>query len=71
MITQQDIKTIQSMIDTNHQSLKNDILQFKDEILTEIVHLRDDFAILTGYRDSLEDHEQRIDELEKHVYPSR
>ncbi len=75
MLTQHDIDTVEGMISKNSNSLKNelknDILQFKDDILTEIIHLRDDFAVLTGYRDSIENHETRIDELEKHVYPSK
>lgn len=59
------------MIDTSHQSLKEDIVEFKDEILHEILNLRDDIAVITRYREDIADHQRRIDELEKHVYPSK
>lgn len=75
MLTQQDKDTIQSMIQESKTELRdelhNDILQFKDDILNEIIKLRDDIAITTGYRDKIEDHDARIDELEKHVYSSK
>ena len=40
---------------------------FKDEILHEIIALRDDFTMISGHRDMLEDHEIRIGKLEKAV----
>lgn len=46
-------------------SLKTDIVTFKDEILKEIQDLRADVAITTGYRDMIEDHDQRIEVLER------
>jgi hypothetical protein len=54
-------------LDQKIDHLRNDIVQFKDDILHEIVDLRDDITVATGYRDSLENHEQRITTLEKHV----
>ncbi len=48
-------------------SIKDDLLSFKDAILKEILNLRDDVAIVTGYRDMIEDHDQRIAVLEKKV----
>ncbi|MBP9691464.1 hypothetical protein KBD81_05300 [Candidatus Woesebacteria bacterium] len=75
MLTQEDTETIldivQREVNSSKKELKNDILQFKDDILTEILHLRDDIAVITGYRSRIEEHEERIDELEKHVYSSR
>ena len=46
-------------------SVKDDIVSFKDEILKEIQDLRADVAITTGYRDMIEDHDQRIEVLER------
>jgi hypothetical protein len=48
---------------------KDDIIAFKDEILHEIKGLREDVAIVTGYRDMIEDHDIRIEKLEKKVFP--
>ncbi len=45
--------------------VKEDIIQFKDDILHEIIDLRDDITVTTGYRDMIENHEQRITDLEK------
>lgn len=47
------------------KSVKDDIVSFKDEILKEIQDLRADVAITTGYRDMIEDHDQRIEVLER------
>jgi len=51
--------------------LKDDVVQFKDEILHEIINLRDDNAVLTGYRGMIEDHDVRIVKIEKHVFPDK
>lgn len=45
--------------------LREDILTFKDEILHEITAMRDEIGILVGYRDMIEDHENRLQKLEK------
>ncbi len=46
---------------------RDDIIAFKDAILHEIVKLRDEVAIVGGHRDMLEDHETRIETIEKHL----
>lgn len=61
----ENIATLEKKTD----NLKNDIYRFKDEILHEIVDLRDDFAVLTGYRDMIEDHETRIFHIENKKIP--
>ena len=43
---------------------KNDTLQFKDDILTEIVKLREDVTIVTGYRQLIANHEERLETVE-------
>ena len=48
-------------------NLRGDILNFKDEILHEIVKLREDVTVTTGYRDTIENHEKRIFKLEKNL----
>lgn len=47
---------------------KDDLVTFKDEILHEIVKMRDEVAIVGGQRDMLEDHDQRIETIEKHLH---
>ncbi|MDO8609807.1 MAG: hypothetical protein Q7R95_04615 [bacterium] len=76
MITQKDIEKLKTIFATKlemkveinslRKELKNDILEFKDAILHEILNLRDDIAITLGHRNMLEDHENRILNLEKH-----
>ncbi len=46
---------------------KEDLISFKDAILHQIVKMRDEVAIVGGQRDMLEDHDQRIETLEKHL----
>lgn len=43
------------------------LIDFKDAILKEIKNLRDDVALVTGYKDQIEDHDYRIERLEKHT----
>ncbi|MFH2118503.1 MAG: hypothetical protein ABII10_02090 [Candidatus Paceibacterota bacterium] len=44
--------------------IKNDLLQFKDDILHEIIGMREDVAVLTGWRGILENHEERLGTVE-------
>lgn len=44
--------------------IKNDIVQFKDDILFEIKAMREELSIVIGYRQTIEDHEERIVSLE-------
>ena len=48
--------------------LKLDVVDFKDSILTEIIKLREDVTVITGYRDLIEDHDKRIEKLETVIY---
>lgn len=47
---------------------KDDLITFKDAILHEIAKMRDEVAIVGGQRDMLEDHDQRIETIEKHLH---
>jgi len=61
MLTKIDINKLKEIFVTKDEfkDLKNDIVTFKDEILHEIIKLRDDITVIIGYRDMIEDHEQR------------
>jgi len=58
MITDSDIKKIKTELKKDFAT-KEDLIDFKDAILHEIRDLRDDITVTTGYRDMLEDHENR------------
>ena len=73
MITDSDIKKLKTVFATKdglkklEARLINNVVEFKDEVLHEIIKLREDMIIVSGHRDMLEDHEQRIGKLEKTV----
>lgn len=58
---------LRSEISGLRSELKSDILTFKDEILREVVAMRQELSVVIGYRDRIEDHEVRIKKLEKEV----
>lgn len=47
---------------------ENKVLEFKDAILHEIAKMRDEVTIVGGQRDMLEDHDQRIETIEKQLH---
>lgn len=62
MLTKQDKKYL-------HDSFasKSDLVSFKDAILKEIRDLRDEIALVLGYRDTIENHDKRLDRIDKHL----
>jgi len=66
--TKEDLRTttrdILDLIGAFRKEFKEDIASFKDEILYEIKKLREEVIVVGGYRDMIEDHEQRIARLE-------
>ncbi|MBI3366837.1 hypothetical protein HY041_04395 [Candidatus Roizmanbacteria bacterium] len=73
MFTKQDFEQLKEIFATKEDlnrlenKLNNNMLNFKDEILHEIVAFREEMAVVTGYSDRIEDHDQRIEKLEKIV----
>lgn len=73
MLIKSDIKLISQLFSDEfsekfsdaRKQLKEDLLDFKDEILSEVQKLREDVNVVTGYKDQIEDHETRIGKLEK------
>lgn len=47
---------------------KDELVSFKDEILHEIKAMRDENTLLTGYKDQIENHDVRIEHIEKHLH---
>jgi hypothetical protein len=74
MLTKKDIQILKEVFVTRVEfkeeianlraALKNDIITFKDAIVGEIQSMREEIAIVIGYRDKIEDHEDRIERLE-------
>ena len=77
MITESDIRKIKdSLSDTfatknelqmAKNDLKNDLVNFKDALLHEILAMRDELSVVLGYREQIEDHEHRLEKLEKKI----
>ena len=62
MITDKDMSKLEGKFAT-----KENLVDFKDEILHEIKGLREEITLVIGYKDQIEDHDYRIERLEKHT----
>jgi hypothetical protein len=66
----EDIKQIvKDVITEEGVAKKTDIIEFKDTILAEIQKMRDELAIIIGYKGQIEDHETRIEKIEEIAFP--
>lgn len=72
MLTKSDLKAIKKVVNESTQNLDvklaNNTIKFKDEILKELENLRAEIIMMQGDKDQIEDHDQRIQKLEKTVY---
>ncbi|MFH0749772.1 MAG: hypothetical protein V1917_02535 [Candidatus Gottesmanbacteria bacterium] len=66
--TKDDLKGFATKDDLKNYANKDDLISFKDEILHELQGIRVDMDILTEYKDQIEDHDVRIERLEKHPH---
>ena len=69
--TKEDLKAYTTKEDLRAYATKMDLIDFKDAILHEIRDLRDDITVTTGYRDMLEDHENRLEVVETKLATSQ
>ena len=73
MLTNSDINKLKETFATKDElqmaknDLKNDLVNFKDAILHEILAMRDELSIVLGYREQIENHEHRLEKLEKKI----
>ena len=73
MLTKTDMAKLEEKLATKGEvkreikSLKDLIIEFKDAILHEIKGLREEVAIVGGHKDQIEDHEVRIEIIEKRL----
>ncbi|HCM82833.1 MAG: hypothetical protein UW22_C0006G0051 [Candidatus Gottesmanbacteria bacterium GW2011_GWB1_44_11c] len=65
--TKDDLKAYATNDDLKktQKSLTDLITEFKDEILHEIKGMREEIAIVIGYKDQIEDIDYRVERLEK------
>jgi hypothetical protein len=72
MLTKKDISKLEEKFATKDDlkafATKIDLVDFKDAILHEIKGLREDVTLVTGYKDEIEDHDIRINRIEKHLH---
>lgn len=47
---------------------KDDLVSFKDTILHELQAIRENQELLTNYKDQIENHDVRIEHIEKHLH---
>ena len=59
------------LLENKFGKLNDGIYQLKDEIIGEVKHMEDEFTILTGYREMIEDHDVRIGKLENNVFKNK
>lgn len=71
MITKKDIEAIKTAFEPRFKALEdkleNKIVEFKDEILGQISALREEVTMVTGYRQDINDLDERVTKLEKHT----
>mgnify|MGYP001563856651 CR=1 FL=1 len=59
---------LETQLEETLKTLRSDNLNFKDEIISEIVTLRQETSVNSSHRLLLTDHEQRISKVEKHLF---
>lgn len=56
-----EVSILREEMYTIRDEFRADLLDFKDAILTEIKAMREELAIVIGYRQHIESHDQRIE----------
>ncbi len=67
------VRGLKDSLDDKSALIKEQNLEFKDEILGEIKAMREELAVALGqysrHEDTLDNHEKRIEKVEKTVFP--
>jgi len=58
------VEKVTDIVAENNQVIREEMIQFKDDILGEIVKLREDVVAASGYKDQIENHEERLVKVE-------
>jgi cyanate lyase len=61
---------IEYQLEETVKVLKNENLNFKDDMVTEIKEIRTETAVNSSHRKVLDNHEQRLTKIERHVFAS-
>lgn len=75
MLTQKDFDEIEKIIDEKLDQkikflpTKDDFYTKMDEVMGELQEMREDLTVVSGYKDRLENHEERITRLEENASP--
>lgn len=59
-----EFKAVSEDLKSQHKEIRNDILNFKDEIIGEIQDLKQESSVTSSYRKLIANHESRISTLE-------
>ena len=63
------VRVLKDSLDDESALIKEEILEFKDEILGEVKAMREELTVALGqysrHEDTLENHEERLSKLEK------
>lgn len=71
MLTQKDLDEIEQIIDEKLDQkikflpTKDEFYRKMDELMGEVQDMREDLTVFSGYKDQLENHEERIAKLEE------
>lgn len=68
MLTKDDVKIIKELLVEQETRFKNDVVEFKDEILAEIIKLRDDLTMVEGWRTMMADQEEEIEKIKAAIH---
>jgi hypothetical protein len=70
--TKDDLKNFATKDDLKQEfskyATKDDLIGFKDTILHELQAIRDNQELITDYKDQIENHDVRIEHIEKHLH---
>ena len=75
MLIQKDLDEIEELMDKKLDEkikflpTKKEFYQKMDELMKELRSIREEQAVITGYKDEIEDHETRITKLEEVLEP--
>ena len=62
-----EVRKLGKVLGDKFSGLEDQVIRSEDKILKELADMRDELTITSGYSDRLENHEERIETLEKQV----
>lgn len=68
MLTETDLDEIRKIIkeETGHLPSREELASQLLDVMSELKTLRSEVSVVVGYKDTIENHEERIEKLEKH-----